>query len=100
MQTGQPCNELTERINTAVLEARKREEWRSDYMRMSLFEMDTRDAVREEEREKTERERKRADMAEERAYMAEERAESEKNRADIAEARVRELEALLYSVKT
>ena len=88
MQTGKPCNELTERINTAVLEARKREEWRSDYMRM-----DTRDAGREEERENTERERKRADMAEE-------RAESEKNRADIAEARVRELEALLYSVKS
>ncbi len=47
MQTGRPCNELTGRIDAAVREARKREEWRSDYMMKSLFEMDAIDAGRE-----------------------------------------------------
>ena len=47
MQTGRPCNDLTGRIDAAVREARKREEWRSDYMMKSLFEMDAIDAGRE-----------------------------------------------------
>ena len=79
--TGKVSDDLTKRIDTAVKEIRKREEWRSEYMKEMVLLMDAKEEGREEERENTERERQRAD--------------SESQRADRAEARVKELEALL-----
>ncbi len=79
--TGKVSDDLTKRIDTAVKEIRKREEWRSEYMKEMVLLMDAKEEGREEERENTERERRRAN--------------SESQRADRAEARVKELEALL-----
>ena len=101
VDAGKINNDLTTRIDMAVRRARSNEEWRSSYMKEMVLFMDAREEGRaegreegrvegreegrvegrEEERANTERERKRADTAE--------------NRASIAEARVKELEALL-----
>ena len=105
VDAGKINNDLTTRIDMAVRRARSNEEWRSSYMKEMVLFMDAREEGRaegreegrvegreegreegrvegrEEERANTECERKRADTAE--------------NRASIAEARVKELEALL-----
>ena len=85
--TGKVSDNLTKRIDSKVKEVRKREEWRSEYMKEMVLLMDAkeegREEGREEERKNTEKERQRAD--------------SEGRRADKAEARVRELEALLVA---
>ena len=79
VETGKCSSGLAERIDAAVREARKIEEWRSDYMKEMVLLMDAkeegREEGREEERENTDRERARADKAEEDAFR-------EKNRAD------------------
>ena len=85
VRTGRVSGKLTERIEDAVCKARKNEKWRSAYMKERTVLMDAREEGREEGREEerlnTEVERERAD--------------NERKRADAAEARVRELEALL-----
>ena len=81
IQTGKVTGDLTERVNAAVVKARKNDEWRSAYMKERIILMDAREEGREEERKNTEIERQ--------------RAAQERERADAAEKRVRELEAIL-----
>ena len=81
VETGETSGSLSRRINEAVHEARRKEEWRSAYMKEIAIIMDAKEEGREEERINTERERR--------------NAEHERQRADRAEARVKELEALL-----
>lgn len=75
---GTVTDELTERLNAAVCEARKNEEWRSRYMKERLILQDAKEEGREEGREE---ERK--------------NTEKEHKRAEAAEAKVKELEKLL-----
>ena len=101
VETGKSGDALTKRIDEAVHEARKREEWRSDYMKERVIIMD---AI-EEERQNTERERKRADEAETRADEAESRANSaeaelEKARKIISDYKAKEREATKPIVTT
>lgn len=72
IETGTCSNDLTERIDEAVVAARMNEEWRSAYMKEITVLMDAREEGRQEEQKKTEAERK--------------RAEAERKRADDAEA--------------
>ena len=78
IRTGKPDDELIERIHSAVIKGRKNKEWRSAYMKDIARLMDAREEGRaegrEEERKNTERERERANKA---------------------EARIKELEAIL-----
>lgn len=74
MNSGKVGSRLTKRIDEAVINAKKIEEWRSAYVKEMVLLMDAREEGREEERLNTEMERR---------------------RADEAEARVRELEAML-----
>jgi len=71
MQSGKADNDLTRRIDNAIAEAKKREEWKSEYMKERVLLMDAREEGREEEKINTERERERADKADERAAKAE-----------------------------
>jgi predicted transposase/invertase (TIGR01784 family) len=75
---GTVTDELTKRLNAAVCEARKNEEWRSRYMKERLILQDAKEEGREEGREE---ERK--------------NTEKERKRAEAAEAKVKELEKLL-----
>jgi len=84
---------LSERIwiisfDNAVVDARKREEWKSEYMKERALLMDIREEVREEDRIYIERERERANKADERANKADERANKADERASIAEAQL------------
>lgn len=72
--TGEPQDELTGKLHTAVEAGRRNEKWRSEYMKELLHDDDMREEGREEERANTER---------------------EKARADALEVRVRELEAII-----
>ncbi len=82
IRTGKPDDELTERIHSAVIKGRKNKEWRSAYMKDIARLMDAREEGREEGRaEGREEERK--------------NTERERERADKAEARIKELEAIL-----
>ena len=80
IKTGRAKSDLAKRIDAAVGKARKNEVWRAEYMKeriiLSEAREEGREEGREEERKNTERERK---------------------RADEAEARVKELEAMLTS---
>ena len=78
IRTGKPDDELTERIHSAVIKGRKNKEWRSAYMKDIARLMDAREEGREEGREE---ERK--------------NTERERERANKAEARIKELEAIL-----
>ena len=69
---GKVTDNLTKRIDSTVKEVRKREEWRSEYMKEMVLLMDAKEEGREEERENTERERQRADSESQRADRAEE----------------------------
>ncbi len=69
---GKVSDNLTKRIDSKVKEVRKREEWRSEYMKEMVLFMDAKEEGREEERENTERERQRADSESQRADRAEE----------------------------
>ena len=75
IETGKSSSNLTERIDNAVEEAKKIEEWRTGYMKEIVLFMDAkeegREEGREEEKNNTEIERKRADEAEKRADTAE-----------------------------
>ena len=82
IETGK-CSRLTGRIDNAVVEARKKEEWRSSYMKEMVVIMDAKEEGAAEERKNTEAERKRADKAEARATKAESRA----NKAETELAR-------------
>ena len=85
VESGKSSNDLTKRIDGAVIKARKIDEWRSAYMKEMVLFMDARDEGRaegreegreegrNEERKNTEAERKRADTAEQRAEAAEQR---------------------------
>ena len=64
LETGTCSNDLTERIDGAVVAVRMNEEWRSAYMKEITVIMDAKEEGREEERKNTEAERKRADDAE------------------------------------
>ncbi len=75
IENGKTKSELTKRIDSSVKEARKREEWKSDYMKERVIIMDAIEAERE-----------RAEKAEDRAEKAKGRAEKERARADSAEA--------------
>ena len=79
IETGKSSSNLTDRIDNAVEEAKKIEDWRSGYMKELVLFMDAKEEGREEEKKNTEKERMRADVAE--------------KRADAAEAKVKELEA-------
>ena len=79
IETGTCSNDLTERIDEAVVAARMNEEWRSAYMKEITVLMDAREEGRQEEQKKTEAERKRAETEWK-------RAEAERKRADDAEA--------------
>ena len=79
IETGTCSNDLTERIDEAVVAARMNEEWRSAYMKEITVLMDAREEGRQEEQKKTEAERKRAETEWK-------RAEVERKRADDAEA--------------
>jgi len=79
IETGTCSNDLTERIDEAVVAARMNEEWRSAYMKEITVLMDAREEGRQEEQKKTEAERKRAEAEWK-------RAEAERKRADDAEA--------------
>ena len=76
IETGKSSSSLTERIETAVVEARKVAEWRSGYMKEIALFMDAKEEGREEEKKNTEKERKRAEIAETRADAAETRADA------------------------
>lgn len=82
IETGKSSSDLTERIDNAVEEAKKIEEWRSGYMKeMALFmeaKEEGREEGREEEKKNTEKERK---------------------RANAAEAKVKELEAKIAAIQ-
>ncbi len=78
IETGKSSSSLTERIEIAVVEARKVAEWRSGYMKEIALFMDAKEEGREEEKENT---------------------EIERNRADAAEAKVRELEAKIAAMR-
>ena len=67
VETGRCRSKLAERIDTAVREARKIEEWRSDYMKEMVLLMDAKEEGREEERINTERERKNTERERKRA---------------------------------
>lgn len=64
VNTGKSNNELTGRIDNAVAKARKKEEWKSSYMKEMAVIMDAKEEGAAEERKNTEAERKRADAAE------------------------------------
>ena len=92
--TGEATDELTSRIDEAVMVARKREEWKSEYMRESVIMQQMRVAGLEEGRA----EGREIGLEEGRAEgRAEERmnTERERKRADIAEAKLAEAEAKL-----
>ncbi len=86
IDTGESGSNLTDRLNDAVIKARKMEIWRSEYMKEMVLYMDAKEEGKEEERQKTEAERKRADEAESRADKAESRADKAESRAAAAEA--------------
>ncbi|MCR4989986.1 MAG: Rpn family recombination-promoting nuclease/putative transposase [Lachnospiraceae bacterium] len=80
INTGKPDNDLTKRIDKAVDNGRKNEVWRTQYMKEWVI---IQDAI-EEEREEKEK--------------AQARAKSAEDRATKAEARVKELEAIIASM--
>ena len=82
VETGKCSDVLTKRIDEAVQEARKKEEWRSDYMKERVLIMD---AI-EEERRNTERERQ--------------NTERERTRANIAEEQVKKLKARVIELES
>ena len=71
IDTGKIGSSLTERLDDAVIKARKLEMWRSEYMKEMVLYMDAIEEGREEERQNTEAERKRADEEKARADKAE-----------------------------
>ena len=81
VETGCAEDELTRKIDKAVVKGRNNEAWRSQYMKELVI---IQDAIEDE--------RERAEKAEERAEKAEERAEK-------AEARIKELEAMIAKGK-
>ncbi len=101
--SGQAGSDLTKRIEAAVLQGRKNEMWKSQYIKEQNILYEAReDGIeegvekgRELERANTERERNNAERERRRADAATRRAEGEAKRADAAEQRVAELEALL-----
>ena len=78
IETGKPTGDLSTRIESAVEKGRRNEVWRTEFMKEWALLLDAKEEGREEGR------------AEERRNTA-----VEKNRADAAEARVKELEAML-----
>ena len=86
IMTGEPVDELTGKLHTAVEAGRRNEKWRSEYMKELLHDDDMREEGRAEERENTAREKARADAQEA-------RADAQEARANALEAKVRELEA-------
>jgi len=103
MQSGKAGSDLTRRIDNAVVSAKKREEWKSEYMKERALLMDIREEGREEGREEVreedriyiERERERANKADERANKADERANKADERASKADERASKAEAQL-----
>lgn len=65
IRTGQVGDDLTRRIDEAVIRVRKNEEWRSEYMKELLHD----DDVREEGREEGRAEGREAGRAEERSFL-------------------------------
>ena len=90
IRTGKPDNELTERIHSAVIKGRKNKEWRSAYMKDIARLMDAREEGREEGRAEGREEGRVEGREEERKNT-----ERERERANKAEARIKELEAIL-----
>ncbi|MBQ1527920.1 MAG: hypothetical protein IIZ75_12335 [Lachnospiraceae bacterium] len=87
ISSGQAESDLAKRIDAVVLQGRKNEMWKSQYIKeQNILYEDIEDGM-EIERVNTERERKRADAAEKRADTAEKRADDEAKRADSAEKR-------------
>ena len=86
---GHAGNDLTRRIDAAVIKGRKNEIWRTQYMKEWVI---IQDAIEEERilKEKAEEATKRAEEA---TKKAEEETRKERDRAERAEARIKELEA-------
>ena len=93
MMTGEPSDELTNKLHKAVEAGRRNELWRSEYMKELLHDFDVREEGRaegreegrEEERINTEREKSRADAME--------------AKIRVLEDKVRELEAVIEGMK-
>ena len=88
ISSGQAESDLARRIDAVVLQGRKNEMWKSQYIKEQNILYEAIEDGMEIERVNTERERKRAEDAEK-------RADDEAKRADDAEKRIAELEALL-----
>ena len=102
ISSGQAEGDLAKRIDAVVLQGRKNEMWKSQYIKEQNILYEAIEDGMEIERVNTERERKRADDAEKRADDAQKqaddaqkRADDAQKRADDAEKRIAELEALL-----
>ena len=93
IETEEVTDTLTKELDSAVIEGRKREIWRSEYMKEWVIIEDAREEGREEERENTERERERADAESKRADVESKRADSESKRADIATSELEKYKA-------
>ena len=74
MRSGEPTDTLTEKMAEAVKIARQNKEWRSEYMRASLFEYDCIEEGKAIEHVHTVEAEKRAEKAENRASKAENHA--------------------------
>ena len=100
---GHAGNDLTRRIDAAVIKGRKNEIWRTQYMKEWVIIQDAIEEERilkekaEEATKKAEKRIKRAEEATKKAKEATKKAEEEtrkeRDRAERAEARIKELEA-------
>ena len=103
VETGCAENDLTRKIDAAVVNGRRNEIWRSQYMKEWVIIQDAIEDERERAEKAEERARKaeeqivkaeeRAEKAEEQIVKAEKRADQERERAERAEAKIKELEA-------
>ena len=95
ISSGQAESDLARRIDAVVLQGRKNEMWKSQYIKEQNILYEAIEDGMEIERVNTERERKRADDEAKRADDEAKRADDAEKRADVAEKRIAELEALL-----
>ena len=84
IRAGKTGNDLTKKIDNAVIEGRKNETWRTQYMKERIIIYDAMRELREE-----------IDEEKKRAEDAEKRADDATKRAEQAEEQVKKLEALL-----
>ena len=92
VRTGRTADELTRELEAAVTEGRRREEWRSEYMKERALMMDMLNDI-EEANARAEASDARADAADARAEKAEAETKTAKDQSAADNARAEKAEA-------